>query len=423
MCIAAWLTLFSVGCSPQPAGFSPNQLLTFRVANQLDIDAKQAERQVQQALTDTFGTSNEPRWPSYLDDESETQGLVKFASLQRAAGPFGRDRNEVEYGLYRKHCTQCHGISGDGRGPAAALLNPYPRDFRRGTFKFKSTVHGSRPTRDDLIKTIEYGIVGTSMPAMHNLKRDRHYADDIQVLCDYVIYLSVRGEVERNLMLEHAGDVDFEKGESLYDPSLKESAPARWKKQDDLVRQVVVAVVKKWMSTSVLPLAPVTEKLDVRESESWSNETRDGFIASSRRGADIFRGNQAACSQCHGEAADGNGKLRDFDEWTKDWTIRSGIDPGNPSKWRPLKKLGLLKPVPAVPRNIAWGNFRNGDDPESIYRTIVSGIEGTPMPAAGLAPEVKNGLTQEQIWDLVHFCQAVGNDSFRDAALGVADGK
>jgi mono/diheme cytochrome c family protein len=31
--------------------------------------------------------------------------------------------------LYDKNCEMCHGIKGDGNGPAAASFNPRPRDF------------------------------------------------------------------------------------------------------------------------------------------------------------------------------------------------------------------------------------------------------------------------------------------------------
>ena len=41
--------------------------------------------------------------------------------------------------LYMQHCLHCHGVSGDGAGPTAKFLNPRPRDYRQGIFKFKST--------------------------------------------------------------------------------------------------------------------------------------------------------------------------------------------------------------------------------------------------------------------------------------------
>ena len=40
--------------------------------------------------------------------------------------------------LYRVHCLHCHGLTGDGRGPTSKWVNPHPRDYRRGLFKFQS---------------------------------------------------------------------------------------------------------------------------------------------------------------------------------------------------------------------------------------------------------------------------------------------
>ena len=56
-------------------------------------------------------------------------------------------------------------MSSHGRGPTAAFLNPYPRDFRMGTFKFKSTPIGMKPTDDDLRRILLNGVAGTAMPS------------------------------------------------------------------------------------------------------------------------------------------------------------------------------------------------------------------------------------------------------------------
>src|SRR4051794_15817034 len=72
---------------------------------------------------------------------------------------------EGGYALYRKHCLHCHGVSGAGDGPTAEFLYPRPRDYRPGIFKFTSTNPvDAKPTRDDLRKTVLYGLHGTSMP-------------------------------------------------------------------------------------------------------------------------------------------------------------------------------------------------------------------------------------------------------------------
>ncbi len=71
--------------------------------------------------------------------------------------------------LYRQACATCHGRSGNGNGPAALGLAPKPRDFTRGLYKFRSTPITAMPTDDDLLRTINDGIPGTSMPAWKQL--------------------------------------------------------------------------------------------------------------------------------------------------------------------------------------------------------------------------------------------------------------
>jgi cytochrome c oxidase cbb3-type subunit 2 len=66
---------------------------------------------------------------------------------------------------YVQYCSSCHGERGDGKGPAADFLDPRPRDFTAGRFKFRSTATGQPPTTDDVLKTVERGIPGTAMPS------------------------------------------------------------------------------------------------------------------------------------------------------------------------------------------------------------------------------------------------------------------
>ncbi|MFQ5772303.1 MAG: c-type cytochrome, partial [bacterium] len=47
--------------------------------------------------------------------------------------------------VYNRACVACHGKSGDGNGPAAKYLDPRPRDFTAGTYKFRSTPSGELP--------------------------------------------------------------------------------------------------------------------------------------------------------------------------------------------------------------------------------------------------------------------------------------
>lgn len=65
---------------------------------------------------------------------------------------------------YERYCAGCHGVNGDGKGPAAEMLLVKPRDFTKGIFKFRSTPSGTLPTDEDLYRIISRGVYRTSMP-------------------------------------------------------------------------------------------------------------------------------------------------------------------------------------------------------------------------------------------------------------------
>jgi len=66
--------------------------------------------------------------------------------------------------VYAKYCVGCHGVYGDGKGPAAERLITQPRDLTSGVYKFRSTDSGSLPMESDLYRTITRGLSGVSMP-------------------------------------------------------------------------------------------------------------------------------------------------------------------------------------------------------------------------------------------------------------------
>jgi Cytochrome c len=78
----------------------------------------------------------------------------------------GVDATLLEEGrqLYETHCAGCHGATGDGKGPAARVLHPPPRNFITAKFKFSSRRSGELPTDQDLFDTISTGLKGSSMP-------------------------------------------------------------------------------------------------------------------------------------------------------------------------------------------------------------------------------------------------------------------
>jgi len=64
--------------------------------------------------------------------------------------------------LYDQHCGACHGERGRGDGPAARFLEPKPRDFRSGYFRFVSTDNGV-PSDTDILEAISAGLPGSAM--------------------------------------------------------------------------------------------------------------------------------------------------------------------------------------------------------------------------------------------------------------------
>ena len=80
----------------------------------------------------------------------------------------GADRFTLGETVYKHMCTFCHGADGNGGGKATAYLYPWPRDFRKGIFKHRTTPPGSLPLDKDIFRTIQRGVPGTAMPGWKN---------------------------------------------------------------------------------------------------------------------------------------------------------------------------------------------------------------------------------------------------------------
>jgi len=65
---------------------------------------------------------------------------------------------------YVQNCYACHGMSGDGRGPASHYYRPPPRDLTKGLYKFGGVVDGL-PHDDDFVRILQHGLAGTPMLA------------------------------------------------------------------------------------------------------------------------------------------------------------------------------------------------------------------------------------------------------------------
>ena len=201
----------------------------------------------------------------------------------RDAGVIEVSRLAAGRKTYEAECAGCHGIegdgsvAGDGAGPAARFMNPRPRNFRKGKFKFTSTASGERPMRKDLYRVISNGIAGASKPHFKLLTDERRMD-----IVEYVRYISVRGEFEQMLLGLTVED------EELPDP------------------QEIAELVNSWWDernlSSVFPATPETEN-----DEASIERGRVLYM-------DASRGN---CVSCHGETGIGDGPSATAfkDEW------------------------------------------------------------------------------------------------------------
>lgn len=75
---------------------------------------------------------------------------------------------------------------------------------------------------------------------------------------------------------------------------------------------------------------------------------------------------------------------------------------------------GLLDSVgkPVRPADLASGLYKSGQRPEDLYRTIIAGVPGTPMPSYG------SMLSDDQVWALVAFIQRLAPPRLTGQASG-----
>ena len=294
----------------------------------LDVAALQAE------LDDAIALIQED-WPGLLENY--------YPSLRASAE------------MYRTQCMHCHGVEGGGDGTTAAFLNPLPRDYRKGIFKFSSVSDKARPTRDDLFRILAEGIYTTAMPSF------RRFSDaQLHGLVDYVRLLSIRGRVEELVAL----DFDPDEGGIPYD--------AVFEIYDD-----------EWSDWLAAPERVITYDGDVPAPTPE-------VIA---RGKELFFDAETAnCASCHGNDFRGNGpsSKKEVDgqmvQITDDW--------GNDIH----------------PRDLTRGIYRFGRRPIDIYRRVHAGINGTPMPAQTTLVDADGNrlLSDDDLWAITHYVRSIG---------------
>ncbi|MCA9143037.1 MAG: c-type cytochrome [Planctomycetaceae bacterium] len=376
-----------VGCTTK-AEFSENAvyILKQELASNAEF-SQQRHLDLADVMAGMFGTPDEPNVPKLGD--VEISKILDATHLYVASGPVSSDERGRARGLYREHCAHCHGVTGDGAGPTAAFLNPYPRDYRMGIFKFKSTPKGGKPTHEDLKDILVNGIPGTAMPSFKVLPNN-----ELEALISYVRYLSIRGEVERSLVFLATNELGAD--ERLFDIS----APAEVKsEQASLIREYAAEVAQKWVDA---------------ESQATPIESPDpdrDMVASIKHGRELFYGPIANCVKCHGDSALGDGQKSDYDDWTKE------LEPTNEEVLEEFLGLGsfVLAPRNIHPRNLRQGVYRGGRRPIDLFRRVHNGIDGTPMPGALIipddAPAGTKGLTKSDLWSLVDYVRSLPYES------------
>lgn len=377
--------------------FEPNLVHAYKYELRDNVPMDQALDDANWIVREMFGTAESPKLPEFISEEDDLQGLVNAEHLLEGQQ------------LYNKNlCVTCHGVTGHGRGETAALLTPYPRDYRMGVFKFKSTSRNAKPTRDDLAWLIRHGIAGTTMKALPDLTDP-----EIEKIVDYVIYLSWRGETERALIDSAVFDLDPAEDrlivpahQNLTEGEEAEAFEEGWEYAVEYASDIGFAWAE---AEDELVEVEIPEDLPVPESneqfrEMMEGDQADALLASVKRGEELFRGKIAACNKCHGDQGKGDGQTTDFDDWTKDWTSRVGLDPKNEDALIPLMARGALAPKNIRPRNFAEGLFRGGSKPEDLFRRIRVGIAGTPMPAVTFVP---GEFEERDIWHLINFIRSL----------------
>lgn len=368
------IVLGAAGCRERVVEFEPDAVL--RTVNGLTAEQSAS---IDGALAVLFGTPNEPKLPADLPRLAD---LCDLAALQQAAGPVASHEVGVVHGLYRRHCARCHGVTGDGRGPTALYQAPYPRDYRRGVFKWKSTYRDAAPTAADLDRIVEHGVPGTAMPSFRLVSQEER-----EILRQYVIYLAVRGQTERVL-------VDFVANEL----PAREPLAFEGELRDELITDYLTPIVDAWADADTLVVEPSPEP----------PATDEDLLV----GAAAFHGKIAGCAACHGVKGQGGAQglatyQVDYDLWNRDRVI--------PGADEELQRV-LARDLPvrqSTPRElVAPGSTglvlaHGGAATDDLYRRLHQGIAGTPMPAYGnLRPGERGVLSEEEIWSLVHITKA-----------------
>jgi mono/diheme cytochrome c family protein len=319
------LVFLASGCARQPEP-------VFSSSAQVQKLKPEFQQQIRRILADQCGRPLAPRLLGNKD--------VSEAHLKRGAE------------VYSRYCVQCHGVTGDGNGAAATYLIPRPRNYLPGIFKFTSTTYGSKPLKEDLLRTVRRGIRGTSMPAFYLLP-----PNDLDAVVEYVLALTRRGELESKL----ADQAEFEEQvDERQVPQLAEQVLGPWR----IARSKVV-----------YPSAPMPEF-----KRSNIDEGKAAFLS-------------IGCSKCHGD--DGRGMMASnvgTDAWgnpTKAADLTSGMLRGG------TEPLDIYRHIDAGINGTPMPSFHETlkEKPETAWNLVAYVLRVADSRRSGAMPDA--GLLED----------------------------
>ncbi len=256
------VTALPIGCRrAEPPRFTPGPEVVELTADIEDAEELEVYKELQQGIAQQLREcTGTPDKPILLGADETT------------------DKLKLGYSLYTYYCVQCHGVNGDGNGPVADHLNPKPRNYTLGIFKFTSTPYGTKPRRADLLQTIKRGVAGTSMPSF-----DRFSNEQLDAVVEYVLALTYRGQLEKQLA-----------GIAFDDEELPD---------DEYLEEVISDILTPWEEAGSQLVMPATPMPAMTED-------------SIRTGHQIFL--SKGCAKCHGTYGRG-GSMGNVDVGTDAW--------------------------------------------------------------------------------------------------------
>ena len=177
---------------------------------------------------------------------------------------------------------------------------------------------------------------------------------------------------------------NFTKGEYKFRSTMSGELPT----DDDLFRTISVGVPGTAMESyqdlsqqNRMALVAYLKSLSPRFLKSPQGtpiifpEARPQTPEAVSRGRQLYK--EMQCAACHGPKGKGDGELQ------KDLTDTDGN--------------------PIQPANLTGNRLKSGDGPRPIFRTIMTGLDGTPMPSYGYS------LDPEEGWDLALYIFSLAN--------------